>query len=70
MVSPVNCGPYKVRIRKNLPTLGIAIEGGVNTQQPMPRIIATQPTGAAFHTGGLRVGQLIREVDGIQLAGT
>eukprot|EP00095_Tigriopus_kingsejongensis_P002048 maker-scaffold556_size137522-snap-gene-0.36 protein:Tk02048 transcript:maker-scaffold556_size137522-snap-gene-0.36-mRNA-1 annotation:"GJ11820" len=60
---------YTVRIAKNWPTLGMAIEGGSNTQQPLARIIAIQPNGAAFDVSGLRVGQLIQEVDGIQLAG-
>ena len=50
-------------------TLGIAIEGGANTKQPLPRIISIQPNGAAFQAGGLRIGQLIREVDGISLEG-
>ncbi|TRY63993.1 hypothetical protein TCAL_02079 [Tigriopus californicus] len=60
---------YSVRIPKDWPNLGMAIEGGSNTQQPLPRIIAIQPNGAAFNVQGLRVGQLIREVDGILLAG-
>lgn len=33
------------------------------------RIISIQPSGAAYQTGGLRIGQLIREVDGISLEG-
>ena len=33
-------------------TLGMAIEGGANTQQSWPRIIAIRPEGAAFQTGG------------------
>ena len=60
--------PYYVRVAKTLPTLGIAIEGGVNTQQPLPRIIAVQEEALADDSG-LRVGQLIEAVDGIGLAG-
>ena len=77
---------FRVRICKGFwPTLGIAIEGGSNVSgQPLPRIIAIQPEGAAYaesaeaeeESGGdgsgkrrLRVGQLIKEVDGIQVAG-
>ncbi|CAB4055663.1 WHRN [Lepeophtheirus salmonis] len=58
-----------VSIIKCSPSLGIAIEGGVNTLQSLPRIIAIQPNGAAYRTGGLRVGQLIQEVNGINLTG-
>ena len=63
---------YRVHILKRpFPSLGVAIEGGVNTQQALPRIIAIQPEGAAFQTAReqLRVGQLIREVDGRSLSG-
>ncbi len=53
-----------------LPALGIAIEGGSDTPMAsFPRIIAVQPFGAAFQAGGLRVGQLVQEVDGISLEG-
>ncbi len=65
-------GVYRVRVLKRpFASLGVAIEGGVNTQQALPRIIAIQPEGAAFQTARdqLRVGQLIREVDGRSLAG-
>ena len=67
--SPARHAPFAVRVRKDWPTLGLAMEGGANTQQPNPRIIAIQPNGAAFHTDGLRVGQLIKEVDGVRLTG-
>lgn len=65
-------GVYRVRILKmRFATLGMAIEGGANTQQSWPRIIAIRPEGAAFQTGGqcLRVGQVIKEVDGRNLQG-
>jgi hypothetical protein len=31
-----------VRVRKSAATLGIAIEGGANTRQPLPRIVTIQ----------------------------
>ena len=34
------------------------------------RIIAIQPSGAAFQAGVLRVGQLIQQADGISLKGS
>ncbi len=62
--------PRAVRVRKVLPALGIAVEGGSDTPTAsLPRIIAVQPFGAAFQAGGLRVGQLLQEVDGISLSG-
>ena len=62
-------GCRTVRIPKCCSSLGIAIEGGTNTLQPLPRIISIQPSGAAFQSD-LRVGQLISEVDGYKLTGT
>lgn len=62
-------GLQTVHIAKCCSTLGIAIEGGTDTQQPLPRIISIQPNGAAFQTGGLRIGQLISAVDGYNLTG-
>ena len=58
-----------MRVRKTWPSLGIAIEGGANTPQALPRIISIQPNGAAYDNGYLKVGQLIKEVDGITLGG-
>ena len=52
-----------------MPSIGLVIEGGVNTEQPLPRIISIHPDGAAFHNGVLKVGQIIQEVDGIKLQG-
>ena len=46
------------------------IEGGVDTQQPLARIISIHPDGAAFHNGQLKVGEIIQQVDGIELHGT
>ena len=43
--------------------------GGTNTLQPLPRIISIQPTGSAYQSNDLRVGQLISEVDGFKLSG-
>ena len=62
-------GSQTVHIPKCCSSLGIAIEGGTNTMQPLPRIISIQPTGAAYQTSELRVGQLISEVDGFKLSG-
>ena len=44
--------------------LGMAIEGGANTQQSWPRIIAIRPEGAAFQTGGECLRQDARAEDG------
>ncbi|XP_023140998.1 whirlin isoform X1 [Amphiprion ocellaris] len=58
-----------VRVLKNSNTLGIAIEGGANTRQPLPRIVTIQKGGSAHNCGQLRVGQVILEVNGISLRG-
>ncbi|XP_047237181.1 whirlin isoform X3 [Girardinichthys multiradiatus] len=58
-----------VRVVKNANTLGIAIEGGVNTRQPLPRIVTIQKGGSAHNCGQLKVGQVILEVNGISLRG-
>ena len=62
-------GSQTIQIHKCSSLLGIAIEGGTNTQQKLPRIISIQPTGAAYQNQELRVGQLISEVDGFKLTG-
>ena len=59
-----------IKIEKCLPTLGLVIEGGVDTQQPLARIISIHPDGAAFHNGQLKVGEIIQQVDNIELHGT
>ena len=48
---------------------GLKTIGGTNTLQPLPRIISIQPTGSAYQSHDLRVGQLISEVDGFKLSG-
>ncbi|XP_069022218.1 LOW QUALITY PROTEIN: whirlin [Embiotoca jacksoni] len=58
-----------VRVVKNANTLGIAIEGGANTRQPLPRIVTIQKGGSAHNCGQLKVGQVILEVNGISLRG-
>ncbi|KAM9735163.1 whirlin isoform 3-T3 [Menidia menidia] len=65
-----------VRVPKSASTLGIAIEGGANTRQPLPRIVTIQrptPTfqrgGSAHNCGQLKVGQVILEVNGVSLRG-
>ena len=47
----------------------MVIEGGVNTQQPLARIISLHPDGAAYQNGQLKVGEIIQQVDGIELVG-
>ncbi|XP_038868886.1 whirlin-like [Salvelinus namaycush] len=58
-----------VRVVKNANTLGIAIEGGANTRQPLPRIVTIQKGGSAHSCGQLKVGQVILEVNGVSLRG-
>ncbi|KAJ8261078.1 hypothetical protein COCON_G00168010 [Conger conger] len=58
-----------VRVAKSSGTLGIAIEGGANTRQPLPRIVTIQVRGSAHNCGQLRVGQVILEVNGVSLRG-
>ncbi|XP_078685315.1 whirlin-like isoform X3 [Branchiostoma floridae x Branchiostoma belcheri] len=67
--SPSVNHPYLVTVPKVAPTLGIAIEGGANTRQPLPRIITIQPGGSADQSGALQVGHVILEVDGKSLQG-
>ncbi|XP_035852217.1 whirlin-like isoform X2 [Sander lucioperca] len=61
--------PNLIRVVKNANTLGIAIEGGANTRQPLPRIVTIQKGGSAHNCGQLKVGQIILEVNGISLRG-
>ncbi|XP_035248348.1 whirlin [Anguilla anguilla] len=58
-----------VRVAKSASTLGIAIEGGANTRQPLPRIVTIQRGGSAHNCGQLKVGQVILEVNGVPLRG-
>ncbi|CAJ1070815.1 LOW QUALITY PROTEIN: whirlin [Xyrichtys novacula] len=58
-----------VRVAKSASTLGIAIEGGANTRQPLPRIVTIQRGGSAHNCGQLKVGQVILEVNGISMRG-
>ncbi|XP_016085066.1 whirlin-like [Sinocyclocheilus grahami] len=58
-----------VRVAKSTSTLGIAIEGGANTRQPLPRIVTIQRGGSASNCGQLKVGQVILEVNGVSLRG-
>ncbi|KAH9489874.1 hypothetical protein Btru_051809 [Bulinus truncatus] len=53
-----------IYIYRSKPTLGLAIEGGANTRQPLPKVINIQPGGSAYESGGLRVGHVILEVNG------
>ncbi|KAM8933699.1 whirlin [Pelodytes ibericus] len=58
-----------VRVMKSAPTLGIAIEGGAKTRQPLPRIVTIQRGGSAHNCSKLKVGQVILEVNGVTLQG-
>ncbi|KAI1882497.1 hypothetical protein AGOR_G00251370 [Albula goreensis] len=58
-----------VRVAKTSGTLGIAIEGGAHTRQPLPRIVTIQRGGSAHNCGQLKVGQVILEVNGVSLRG-
>ncbi|XP_060071925.1 whirlin-like [Ylistrum balloti] len=58
-----------VTIHKTKPTLGLAIEGGANTRQPLPKVINVQPGGSAYESGRLKPGQIILEVNGQSLSG-
>ncbi|KAK5870473.1 hypothetical protein PBY51_003415 [Eleginops maclovinus] len=58
-----------VRVVKNSNTLGIAIEGGANTRQPLPRIVTIQKGGSADNCAQLKEGQVILEVNGVSLRG-
>ncbi|XP_070453201.1 whirlin isoform X2 [Equus przewalskii] len=58
-----------VRVKKSAATLGIAIEGGANTRQPLPRIVTIQRGGSAHNCGQLKVGHVILEVNGVTLRG-
>ncbi|XP_063172095.1 whirlin [Candoia aspera] len=60
---------HLIRVSKSAPTLGIAIEGGANTRQPLPRIVTIQKGGSAHNCGKLKVGQVILEVNGTALRG-
>ncbi|KAG8174357.1 hypothetical protein JTE90_022545 [Oedothorax gibbosus] len=65
---PEGNGRFRIIVKKTRPLLGIAIEGGADTTQPLPRIISIHNAGAAFDAGGLKVGHVILEVDGIQMS--
>lgn len=70
LMSPVPmASAILVRVMKNSNTLGIAIEGGANTRQPLPRIVTIQKGGSAHNCGQLRVGHVIVEVNGVSLRG-
>ncbi|XP_053137838.1 whirlin isoform X2 [Hemicordylus capensis] len=60
---------HLIRVTKSAPTLGIAIEGGANTRQPLPRIVTIQRGGSAHNCGKLKVGHVILEVNGVALRG-
>ncbi|ELT89863.1 hypothetical protein CAPTEDRAFT_116140, partial [Capitella teleta] len=61
-------GTRLITIQKLRPTLGIAIEGGANTKQPLPRVIQIQKTGSAA-LSDLEVGHVILKVNGRSMEG-
>uniref|UniRef100_A0AAV2MPI8 PDZ domain-containing protein n=1 Tax=Knipowitschia caucasica TaxID=637954 RepID=A0AAV2MPI8_KNICA len=70
LMSPVPvASAMLVRVMRNSNTLGIAIEGGANTRQPLPRIVTIQKGGSAHACGRLRVGHVLLEVNGVALRG-
>jgi len=58
-----------ITVYKTKPTLGIAIEGGANTKQPLPRVISITEGGSASDSGSMKVGQIILEVNGKSFRG-
>ncbi|KAK2156209.1 hypothetical protein LSH36_219g03059 [Paralvinella palmiformis] len=69
-ISPTDNGELKsIVVHKTRPTLGLAIEGGANTRQPLPRIINIQPDGAAARCNDLSIGDIIVKVNGQSLEG-
>ncbi|XP_024061830.1 whirlin isoform X1 [Terrapene carolina triunguis] len=66
LLEPTSC---LIRVAKSAPTLGIAIEGGANTRQPLPRIVTIQRGGSAHNCGKLKVGHVLLEVNGTTLRG-
>jgi len=46
-----------VKVNKTKPTLGIAIEGGANTRQPMPKIVKIQVNTDCQDTGKQRLSK-------------
>ncbi|OWA53701.1 putative Whirlin [Hypsibius exemplaris] len=56
-----------VTIAKTAAFLGLAIEGGNDTNHPLPRIINIQPKGCAHINGQLKVGHVIISVNGNKL---
>ncbi|CAF1588201.1 unnamed protein product, partial [Didymodactylos carnosus] len=60
---------YPITIHKIRPTLGVAIEGGLNDRIPIPRVVYLQPDGSAYLSSGLRVGHLILGLNGYSMKG-
>ncbi|KAJ8038617.1 Whirlin [Holothuria leucospilota] len=53
-----------IEMKKSRPNLGIAVEGGAGTRQPLPKIIKIQPGGSAQVSSRLEVGHVIVSVNG------
>lgn len=52
LLEPTSC---LIRVSKSAPTLGIAIEGGANTRQPLPRIVTIQVGQAEAGNSSARI---------------
>ncbi|XP_076823512.1 whirlin-like [Clavelina lepadiformis] len=59
----------KVVIFRTATTLGLTIEGGAGTKQPLPRVLSVQPGSCAQMCGRIKLGHVIHEVNGKKLNG-
>ncbi|XP_072017578.1 whirlin-like [Amphiura filiformis] len=62
-------GAEWIAVRKTKPNLGIAVEGGAGTRQPLPKVIKIQYGGSAYHNSNLKVGHVILKVNEKSLRG-
>ncbi|XP_793549.4 whirlin isoform X1 [Strongylocentrotus purpuratus] len=58
--------PYceAILVKKTQSNLGLAVEGGSGTRQPLPKIIKVQNGGSAYQSSNLKVGHVILKVNG------
>ncbi|XP_054770143.2 whirlin-like [Lytechinus pictus] len=57
--------PYceRILVKKTASSLGLAVEGGARTRQPLPKIIKIQTGGSAYQNSNLKVGHVIIKVN-------
>ncbi|KAI3382683.1 hypothetical protein SNEBB_003906 [Seison nebaliae] len=61
---------YKMTVNKIVPTLGLIIEGGADSQDVrLPRVVSVLPNGSAALTSDLQAGHTIHSVNGTELEG-